>query len=528
MPSSDERTARERHLVRNILLVMAFFGLSALAGTVRNMVIAYQFGIAGQLDAYYAAFKLPDLLFTVVAGGALATAFIPVFAEFLSETTGSHPHKRDLEGAWQLVSDITNLVVLVTGGAAILAAIFAPNLVRHVIAPGFDADKQELTANLMRIVLISIPIFAISAVQTSVLHAFKHFFLPALAPVLYPVGVIVGAMWLTPHLGIRGLAVGAVLGAMFHLAVKIPWLLRLGLRWWPAVHLDSPAVHRVLLLMGPRVLDLGVFHLTFLATTNLASRLDPGSVSALEWGWDAMQLPETVIGTAFGLVTFPTLAELAARGDTPGVRSTLGEMLRMAVTLALPAAFGLILLGRPLLQVLYQRGAFGEAATQAVYVALVFFALGLVGHVSLELAARTFFAQKDTVTPLWIAAGSGIVNVGLGLLLMGSLGHGGLALANSLAVSAEVLVLLFILRRRMDGIEGRQILLALVKSLAASAVMAVAVLAVLEVTRYLQLGPVVTLAVGAAVGAATYIAAGLLLGIEAIHRVPALLFSVSH
>jgi putative peptidoglycan lipid II flippase len=192
--------------------------------------------------------------------------------------------------------------------------------------------------------------------------------------------------------------------------------------------------------MGPRVLDLGVFHMTLVATTNLASRLSPGSVSALEWGWDAMQIPETIIGTAFGLVAFPTLAALAAQGDLAGLRNTLGETLRMVIVLTVPAAFGLILLGRPILAIVYEGGQFDAAATNAVFIALQFYALGLVGHACLELAARTFFAQKDMITPLIIANGSGLVNVVLGLLLMGPLGHGGLALANSLAVTAEVLV----------------------------------------------------------------------------------------
>ena len=167
----------------------------------------------------------------------------------------------------------------------------------------------------MRLVLISTVIFAVSAVQGSVLHGFKHFLLPALAPVVYPLGVIAGALWLAPRWGMRGLAAGAVIGSAFHLAIKIPGLIRHGFRWSPILDARSAAVRRVAWLVGPRVLDLGVFHLTLLATTNLASRLGAGRVSALEWGWDAMQLPETIIGTAFGLVAFPTLAELAARGD---------------------------------------------------------------------------------------------------------------------------------------------------------------------------------------------------------------------
>ena len=181
--------------------------------------------------------------------------------------------------------------------------------------------------------------------------------------------------------------------------------------------------------------------------TNLASRLGPGSVSALEWGWDAMQLPETIIGTAFGLVAFPTLAELAAQGDLAGLRRTLYQTLRVVVVLTVPAAAGLILFGRPLLQLLYQRGAFDVHSTEAVYVALRFYALGLVGHASLELVARAFFARQDTITPLLLATASALVNIVLGLLLMGPLGFGGLALANSIAVTAEVIVLFLLLRR---------------------------------------------------------------------------------
>ena len=510
-----DTSARQRHLARNTLVVMASFALAAMAGLGRNIVIARLFGISANLDAYYAAFKLPDLLFTIVAGGALATAFIPVFANFLAED--------DMAGAWRLASAITNLAVLVVSVLALLAGIFAPWLVRTLIAPGFDPAQQAETVTLMRLVLVSTLIFGISAVQASVLHGFKHFLLPALAPVVYPLGVMVGGLWLTPRWGIRGLAAGAVLGAVFHLAVKVPGLLHYGFRWWPVLDLNTRAVRRVFILMGPRVLDLGVFHITLLATTNLASRLGAGSVSALEWGWDAMQLPETIIGTAFGLVTFPTLAELAARGDRSGLRSTLGETLRAVLALTIPAALGLILLGRPLLQLLYQRGAFDAAATDAVFVALRFYAIGLVGHACLELAARTFFAQEDTITPLLVATGSAAVNIVLGIVLMGPLGHGGLALANSLAVSAEVLVLLLILRRRLDGVEGKQTLQELSRVLVAAAIMGAVISGMLILGRCADANVIWTAAAGGAVGVVVYVAASRLLGVRELYSMLAAL-----
>ncbi|UCC64612.1 MAG: murein biosynthesis integral membrane protein MurJ [Anaerolineae bacterium] len=501
-------SARRRHIARNTLLVGVSFAFAAAAGLLRNVVIARHFGIGADLDAYYAAFKLPDLLFTVVAGGALATAFIPVFASFLADG--------DREGAWRLASSITNLVALIVSALAIVAALLAPWLVRTLIAPGFDAAGQAETVAVMRVVLISTLVFGVSAVQGSVLHGFKHFLLPALAPVMYPLGIAAGALWLAPTLGVRGLALGAVVGAVLHLAVKVPGLVHYGFRWWPTVDLRNPAVRRVAILMGPRVLDLGVFHLTLLVTTNLASRLGAGSISALEWGWDAMQLPETVIGTAFGLVALPTLADLAARGDVRSLRSTLAETLGAVIALTVPAAIGLILLGRPLLQLLYERGAFDAAATEAVFVALRFYALGLVGHACLELAARAFFAQQDTVTPLLVAAGFAAVNVILGVLLVGPMGHGGLALANSLAVSAEVLVLLFLLRRRWAGVEGKQMLSILWRVSLATLLMAIAVMRVLALSQRTTMGPFWTVALGGATGVLAYAAAGLLLRVQAL------------
>ena len=509
-PLTDPTATRQRLIARNVLLVSAAFGLAAAAGLVRNMIIARQFGIGADLDAYYAAFKLPDLLFTVVAGGALATAFIPVFAGFVAAG--------DREGAWRLASAITNWVALVAGALALVVAVAAPWLVQTVIAPGFDAAQTAETVSVMRIVLVSTLVFCISALQGSILHGYKHFLLPALAPVVYPLGIIAGAVWLVPLWGVRGLAAGAVIGAGLHLAIKIPALIRYGFRWQPILKTGDGAVRQVLVLLGPRVLDLGVFHLTLLATTNLASRLGPGGVSALEWGWDAMQLPETIIGTAFGLVTFPTLAELATRGDRDGLRSTLSDSLRTVLTLAVPAAVGLILLGRPLLALLYQRGAFDAQATEAVYVALRFYALGLTGHVCLELATRAFFAQRDTLTPLLFAVASAAANIGLASLLMGPLGYGGLALANSLAVTAEVVALLFVLRRRLGGTASHGLSALLLRALTAAAAMGGAILLLATLADRAGWGNGLRLTVSGIAGMVVYLAACEMLRVRELGR----------
>lgn len=507
--------ATARHIGRNTLLVAFAFGLAAAAGLLRNMVIARHFQLGADLDAYYAAFRVPDLLFTVVAGGALSTAFIPVFAGYLS--------RDDRLGAWRLAAAITNWVVLIVAVGAVMVGLAAPWLVRVLIAPGFTPAQQAETVVLMRLVLVATVLFGISSVQTSVLHGFRHFLLPALAPVVYPLGVAAGAVWLTPRWGVMGLAMGAILGAALHLAVKIPALLYFGFRWWPVLDVHHPGVRRVAVLVGPRILDLGVFHLTLIAMTNLASRLDPGSVTGLEWGWDAMQLPETLIGTACGIVAFPTLAALAAAGDVAGLRRTLAETLAAVMTLAAPAAVLLILLGRPLLALLYQRGGFDAAAIAAIDIALRFFALGLIGHVCLELAARAFFAQQDMVTPLLVAAVAGAANIALGVVLMRWLAHGGLALANSLAVSAEVVVLLALLHRRWGGVEGRRLAHTLAKVLVATAVMAGVVSLALAHTQ--NLGRLPALALPATVGLVAYSLTCVLLREEALFYLPAALFA---
>jgi putative peptidoglycan lipid II flippase len=231
-----------------------------------------------------------------------------------------------------------------------------------------------------------------------------------------------------------------------------------------------------------------------------------------------MQLPETIIGTAFGLVAFPTLSELAGRGDRDGLRSTLGEALRTVLTLAAPATVGLILLGRPLLALLYQRGAFDAAATEAVFVALRFYALGLTAHTCLELVARAFFAQQDTITPLLLAAASAAANILLGVLLMGPLGYGGLALANSLAVTAEVLVLLLILRPRLNGIGSRAMSRLLLRVLVASAAMGGVILLLMSYGNRAGWGNLVMLTIAGAGGIVAYLVACQALRIRELQR----------
>jgi putative peptidoglycan lipid II flippase len=262
--------------------------------------------------------------------------------------------------------------------------------------------------------------------------------------------------------------------------------------------------------MIPRALGLGVVQLNFVVTYALASLIGAGAVSALRFGWMLMQVPETVIGTAIATAAFPTLSEQAAHDSRDGLRQTLSSTLRAILALTIPAAVGLVMLGRPLTRLMFERGSFDAASTQAVVWALQFYAVGLVGHAALEVVARTFFAQQDTRTPLFVAFGAMLVNVALSLLLMRPLGHGGLALANSLAVTLEVVWLLLIARRRLGGIQGRALMASLARFVVGAGIMAVVVGLWMMLARFVdeRLAGVA----GAILGVAVYLAATLALG----------------
>ncbi|MBM4465612.1 MAG: murein biosynthesis integral membrane protein MurJ [Chloroflexi bacterium] len=503
-------TVNERRIARSVGIVMAGFVASKALGFVREVVIAYAFGTSAELDAYYAAFNLPDLLYALIPGGALASVFIPVLAGYLT--------KEDQAGAWELASAVVNAVFLVVALLGLAIALAAPILVPRVLAPGFSPAQQALTVDLIRLVLLSTLIFGMSGVATGVLHAHQHFLLPAIAPVLYNLGIIGGALFLAPDMGVYGLAAGVATGAAMHLAIQMPALIRHGVRWMPTLGFSSAGFREVVRLIGPRILTIGVVRLNYLVMTNLASRLGEGSVSALNYGWLVMQLPESIIGTAIGIAVFPTLSELAAKGQREALRSTLSGALRAVFALTIPAAVGLVVLGRPLIQLLFQRGAFGVESTEAVRWALQFYALGLIGHSALEVVARIFYAQHDTRTPLAVAATATLAHLALSLWWMNVWGHGGLALANSVAVTLEVLGLLWIAQRRLAVVEGTRMLIAVLRSGFAAAVMGIILFVF---TAWGQNAGTTALGLGGTVlGALVYLAVMLALGSEEIRALP--------
>ena len=421
------------------LVVMFFFVLSRITGLAREIVLGAQFGTTAEYDAYLAAFRIPDMLFLLVAGGALGSAFIPTFSAYWLKT--------DKAEAWLLFSRVLNLVTLVLTMAAALAAVFAVPIVHYVLAPGFGPEQAQLTAELMRAMLVGTVIFGASGLVMGALNATQHFVAPAAAPVFYNLSIIAAAFWLAPTMGVGGLAIGVVVGSLAHLLVQVPALMRRGVRYTPSLSVHDPGVREVLRLMGPRVLGLFFVQMQFLVNTILASSLAAGSLSALNYAWLLMLLPQGIVAQAFATAAFPTFAAQVAAGQGDALRRTFSRTLRTVFFLIIPATFALYLLRVPVITVLSERGAFTEESTELVAFALQFYLVGLLAHSALEIVVRAFYALHDTLTPVLIGIGAMTFNIVLSFLLVGRMSFGGLALANSVATTVELVVLLWLLRQ---------------------------------------------------------------------------------
>ena len=464
--ASTGSVTTSRRVAGAALVVMAFFVISRFTGLAREIIIGARFGTSAEYDAYLAAFRVPDLLFQLVAGGALGSAFIPVFAGYWVK--GEKP------GAWLLFSRVLNLVTLLLVVLALTAILFAQPLVSGLIAPGFAPGQQALTVQLMRIMLMGTVVFGASGLVMGALNATQHFLWPAAAPVVYNLAIIASAWWLAPRMGIAGLGYGVVAGALGHLLVQLPQLLRTGVVYTPSADLRDAGVREVLRLMGPRVLGLFFVQMQFLVNTILASGLATGSLSALNYAWLIMLLPLGIFAQSVATAVFPTFAAQIAAGDADALRRTLSQTLRTVLFLIIPSAVALLAFGPMIVRLLLERGSFTAESTALVAYALAFYALGLVGHASLEIMVRAFYALHNTWTPVLVGVAAMALNILLSIWWVRSLGFGGLALANSTATLLEALLLLILLRRRLGGVDGRALALSVGRTALAAGVMGAA------------------------------------------------------
>ena len=449
---------------------MVGFILSSLMGLISQMLITRAFGTSAEIDAFTAGNRLTELIFNLMAGGALASAFVPTFTSFLT--------RNQTQRAWRLASSIASLLFVGLGIVCALAGLAAPWLVKTILAPGFDTAQQALTVSLLRVMLISPVIFSLSGLVMGILNGYQRFFLPAIASGCYRIGLAIGVIFLSPRMGIFGLAWGVVLGACLHLIVQLPGLFSLGGHFFRGFGLDSPAVRQVGSLMVPRLVGQAVVQVNFLVGTILASGMSEGSLAAISFAFMLMLMPQTIIAKAVGVASLPTFSIQVARGEMEAFKDTLVTTFRGIVFLSLPASIGLILLRQPIVAMLFERGLFTAESTALVAWALLWYAVGLVGHSILEVIVRAFYAMFDTRTPVTV----GVIAMSLNLVFsivfaagfsrLGYPPHGGLALANSLATGLEVIALVVLIRKRLGVLGFRRIQKGIVGSAAASAVMA--------------------------------------------------------
>ncbi len=485
-PTSSQQNAN-RQIARAAGTVMVAFLFSSLFSLLRGIVILRAFGTGMESDAFYAANRVAEFIFNLVAGGALASAFVPAFTTLLT--------RNKKKEAWHLAYSIVNLVIAIITFLALLAAIFAPQVVRYILAPDWylqEPLKFELTVQILRVILPSTIIFGISGLIMGILNAHQSFLLPALAPSMYSLGMIFGVVFLSPSMGIFGLAWGVVLGAAFHLLIQLPKLFRIGDRYQLVFGLKSPAVREVGSLMLPRLAGVAVVQINFLVNTYLASGFSDGSVTGLSGGFALMLMPLMFIAQAIATASLPTFSAQVTLGKKEEMRASLAAALRAILLLAIPASIGLVLLRFPLIQTLYQNGeAFTSDSTRLVAWALLWYGAGLVGHSVVEIISRAFYALHDTLTPVIVGVVAMSLNILLSILFsrwfitIGWMPHGGLALANSFATGLEAIALFILMRNRLAGIEGTRIFQLLWRSLSAAVIMGMALYLTLWLTPHL-------------------------------------------
>ncbi len=419
---------------------------SRLLGVVRQAAIADAFGASPELDAYNVAFRIPDLIFQLLAGATLASAFIPVFSRVY--------RRGSADAGWRLASSILNLVMVGTAALCVVAFFLAPLLV-PLLAPGLGEDlarEDELpdkAVKLTRILLVSPMLLATSGIVTGILQGRQHFVLPAISPILYNLAIIFGAVALAGRWGVEGLAVGVVIGSGLHLAVQIPGLARERMRYARVFDWSDPAVREVGRLMLPRMFGLAAAQANFfITTTYFASRVGSSAISNLTYAWFLMSLPVALFGIAFSVAAFPRLADQAADGDVRAMTATISRVMRTIMFLTIPAALGLWLLAEPVTTVLFERGEFTAFDTRIVATSLAFYCIAIVPQAGIEIHSRGFYALSDTRTPVLVTVGGLAVNLVLSILLWEEYQHEGLAFALAIAAVAEWLALYWLYGRR--------------------------------------------------------------------------------
>lgn len=466
MQRPDSYRSEEKKVSRAAGVVGFFTFLSRILGLVRDMVLAFFFGTGMSMDAFVAAFRIPNLLRRLFGEGSLTIVFIPVFTEYLTV--------RSRKEAFDLARVVLTLLALILVSITILGVLFAPWIVR-IQAWGFGGAgvKYDLTVLLTRITFPYIFFISLVAFFMGVLNSLRRFAAPAAAPIFLNVGIIAAAYGISPHLDepIVGVAAGVLIGGLLQVVLQIPWVMREGLKLLPLWNPAHQAVKRIGTLMLPAIFGSAVYQLNSYIGTLLASFLVQGSVSWLYYADRLVQFPLGVFAIAISTATLPSLSTQAAKKDLEEFVDTLSHSLRLVFFIILPSMVGLIILGEPMVRIFFERGAFDIHSTLMTNQALFFYALGLWAFSGTRVMVAAFYALQDTKTPVKVAFVAFLINLVASLVLMGPLKHGGIALALSLSSSIQFCLLAFFLKRRVDNFNLIPVLLSALKCAVSAVVM---------------------------------------------------------
>lgn len=439
--------------------------LSGFLGIVRDRLLASTFGAGDDLDVYYAAFRIPDFIYMFLIAGALSGGFIPIFTSYLKNKDGHYEADRD---AWRLVNNFLNIFFIALVFLCALFAIFAPGIT-VLLAPGFSPEKMALTVKLSRIIFLETMLLGISGVFSAVLQSFKRFLMYSLTSVVYNLGIIIGILFFAKYWGITGVAFGVVLGAFLHMAIQLPSILSAGYRYRPMFDFYHEGFFKILKLMAPRSLSLGISQLNYLAITVLASGLTAGSLAIFNFSYNIVTLPLGIIGASFAIAAFPVLCEAFNEKDWHKFRENFSATFRQILFLTVPVCGLLIVLRAQIIRVILGAGKFTWRDTILTIEALQFFALSLIFQSLSLLLIRAFLAREDSKTPLKAVLFGFFARIGIAFILSRGLGVGGLTFGFMLGDFLTFILLWVFLKLQIKkGLDEYKIAAASVKIFIAS------------------------------------------------------------
>lgn len=451
-----------KRVAKAAVLLMVTIIISRILGYAREVVLYWLFGQAYITDAYRAAFSIPDFLYMLLVGGALSSAFIPIFSSCIASG-------REQDG-WRSASIVFNYVLIFLILLVCFAYFYTLPLV-NILAPGLPPEYLTLTVQLTRIMFMQTGFMVLNGFAMGILNSFNNFAAPAIGSLVYNLVIIVVGVLLQEQYGITAFAIGVVIGSALNFAVQIPALKKVGLKYYPSFDYKDKGFHQIMVLMIPVLAGLGVVQLNLFVTRNLASGLGAGAISALDLAQRLMNLPMGIFAVAIATAIFPTLTTLVANGEIAMFKRTTSLGLRAIFLVSIPASFGMAALGTHMISLLFEQGKFTGDMVETTYRVLIYYLLGLFAYSGIQVLNRSFYALKDTITPVIASALTIAANIVLSIILANIMKAEGLALAYSLAGIINLLILILVLRFKAGRIDGAALIKGFLVSTGASVAM---------------------------------------------------------